>query len=186
MLFDRHVNTAASPHAEADQRALAVQVKADWARETSRRAGTREGAIFKCDSIHLRKSRQQAVQAILIIVIMKKPTKPSWANIKGQLSGFDRAGLLGLVQHLYAANKDNQAFLHARFGLGDDVLKPYKNVIDRWLWQDVFKNHHLGREGEEGDLGLPESHWTAGRAGGTHGVLLRTGRWILRRHCDGR
>jgi len=36
--------------------------------------------------------------------------------------------------------KDNQTFLHARFGLGDDVLKPYKTTIDRWLWPDMFKN----------------------------------------------
>lgn len=50
---------------------------------------------------------------------------------------FDRAGLLGLLQDLYAANKDNQAFLHARLSLGDDVLKPYKTAIDRWLWPDV-------------------------------------------------
>jgi hypothetical protein len=28
----------------------------------------------------------------------------------------------------------------SRFGLGDDVLKPYKATIDRWLWPDVFKN----------------------------------------------
>ena len=27
-----------------------------------------------------------------------------------------------------------------RLGLGDDVLKPYKATIDRWLWLDVFKN----------------------------------------------
>jgi hypothetical protein len=73
-------------------------------------------------------------------VIVNKPRKPSWADIKGQLSEFDRMGLLSLVQDLYAANKENQAFLHARFGLGDDILKPYKNVVDRWLWPDVFKN----------------------------------------------
>jgi len=48
--------------------------------------------------------------------------------------------LIGLVQDLYAASKDNQAFLHARFGLGDDVLKPYKATIDRWLWPDMFKH----------------------------------------------
>ena len=36
--------------------------------------------------------------------------------------------------------KDNQTSLHARFGLGDDVLKPYKTTIDRWLWPDMFKN----------------------------------------------
>lgn len=64
-----------------------------------------------------------------------KPTKstPSWSDVKPKLAEFDRAGLLGLVQDLYAANKDNQAFLHARFGLGDDPLKTYKQVINHWI-----------------------------------------------------
>ena len=35
--------------------------------------------------------------------------------------------------------KKNQAFLHARLGLGEDVLEPYKKTIDRWLWPDVFR-----------------------------------------------
>lgn len=65
---------------------------------------------------------------------------PSWSDVKDKLADIDRQGLIGLVQGLYAASKDNQAFLHARFGLGDDVLKPYKVTIDRWLWPDVFKN----------------------------------------------
>jgi len=65
---------------------------------------------------------------------------PTWSDVKTKLADFDRAGLIGLVQDLYAASKDNQTFLHARFGLGDDVLKPYKTTIDRWLWPDVFKN----------------------------------------------
>jgi hypothetical protein len=64
---------------------------------------------------------------------------PSWRRVKAQLTEFDHAGLLGLVQDLYAASKDNQAFLRARLHLGDDVLKPYKATIDRWLWPDVFK-----------------------------------------------
>ena len=34
----------------------------------------------------------------------------------------------------------NQTFLHARLSLGDDVLKPYKAIINRWLWPDMFKN----------------------------------------------
>jgi hypothetical protein len=38
-------------------------------------------------------------------------------------------GLLGLLQDLYAACKDNQAFLHARLGLGPDQLGPYKATI---------------------------------------------------------
>jgi len=69
-----------------------------------------------------------------------KKTTPSWSDVKIKLADFDRAGLISLVQDLYAASKDNQTFLHARFGLGGDVLKPYKAIIDRWLWPDVFKN----------------------------------------------
>lgn len=72
--------------------------------------------------------------------MMRSGSKPSWSDIKSNLADFDRQGLIGLVHDLYAASKDNQAFLHARFALGDDVLKPYKAMIDRWLWPDVFKN----------------------------------------------
>lgn len=68
--------------------------------------------------------------------------KPTWSDVKRKLGDFDRPELIGLVQDLYAANKDNQAFLHARFGLGDDVLKSYKAAIDRWLCPDVFKNQN--------------------------------------------
>ena len=72
-----------------------------------------------------------------------KKANPSWIDIKAKLADFDRAGLLGLVQDLYAAGKDNQAFLHARLRVGDDVLKPYKATISRWLWPDVFKNQDI-------------------------------------------
>lgn len=65
---------------------------------------------------------------------------PTWRDLKSKLADIDRAKLIGLGQDHYAANKDSQAFLHARFGLGEDVLKPYKATIDRWLWPDVFKN----------------------------------------------
>lgn len=66
-------------------------------------------------------------------------SKPTWANVKAKLAGFDRTALLSLVQNLYAAHKENQAFLHARLGLGEDVLEPYKKTIDRWLWPDVLR-----------------------------------------------
>ncbi|MBS0172633.1 MAG: hypothetical protein JSR64_01200 [Nitrospira sp.] len=69
-----------------------------------------------------------------------KSKTPSWIDVKASLADVDRAGLLALVQDLYAASKDNQIFVDARFGLGDDVLEPYKAIIDRWLWPDVYKN----------------------------------------------
>jgi hypothetical protein len=69
-----------------------------------------------------------------------KKAAPSWSDVKTRLAEFDRAGLLGLLQDLYAASKDNQSFLHTRFGLGGDVLDPYKATIDRWLWPNVYRN----------------------------------------------
>jgi hypothetical protein len=50
---------------------------------------------------------------------------------------------MGLIQDLYAAHKDNQTFLHTRFGLGDDLLKPYKETLKRWLWPDVLRNQFI-------------------------------------------
>jgi len=74
-----------------------------------------------------------------------KPKKaaPSWSDVKARLAEFDRTALLGLVQDLYAASKDNQAFLHTRFGLGGDVLDIYKATIDRWLWPNVYRNQDV-------------------------------------------
>lgn len=51
-------------------------------------------------------------------------------------------GLIGLVQDLYTLHKDNQTFLHTRFGVGEDALKPYKETLDRWLWPDVLRNQN--------------------------------------------
>jgi len=67
-------------------------------------------------------------------------SQPTWTDVKAKLASFDRLGLLGLIQDLYAAHKDNQTFLHARFGLGEDILEPYKETLDRWLWPDVLRN----------------------------------------------
>ena len=67
-------------------------------------------------------------------------SQPTWTDVKAKLAAFDRTALLDLLHHLYTAHKDNQAFLHARFGLGEDVLEPYKKTIGRWLWPDPFRN----------------------------------------------
>lgn len=69
-------------------------------------------------------------------------SQPTWTDVKEKLASFDRKGLLGLIQDLYAAHNDNRTFLHARFGLGEDALQPYKQAIDRWLWPDVFRKQN--------------------------------------------
>ena len=75
--------------------------------------------------------------------VSSRRASPSWSEVKRKLAEFDRAGLLGLLKDLYLASKENQAFLHACFAIGDDVLKPYKATIDRWLWPDVFKRQDI-------------------------------------------
>jgi len=67
-------------------------------------------------------------------------SKPTWSMLKRHLSQLEQKELLALVRDLYAASKDNQAFLHARFALGDDVLEPYKKAISRWVCPDVMRN----------------------------------------------
>jgi len=76
---------------------------------------------------------------------MKKSIKkkPTWTDLKLQLTDLDRPALLALIQDLYAASKSNQAFLHARFALGEDVLEPYKTTIDRWICPDVMRNQDI-------------------------------------------
>ena len=46
--------------------------------------------------------------------------KPAWSDLKRLLAELDRPALLGLIQALYAASKNNQAFLYARFAMGED------------------------------------------------------------------
>jgi hypothetical protein len=43
------------------------------------------------------------------------------------------------VQDLYRASKDNQAFLHARLGVGHDQLQPFKASISRSISPDLMK-----------------------------------------------
>ena len=70
----------------------------------------------------------------------RSKSQPTWTDVKTKLASFDRTALLRLIQDLYAAHKDNRIFLHARFGLGEDSLSPYKETIARWLWPDSFRN----------------------------------------------
>ena len=76
-------------------------------------------------------------------MVRNKNASPTWNDVKTALMDFDRAGLRGLVQDLYSASKDNQAFLHARLGLGHDQLQPFKASISRWISPDLMKGHPI-------------------------------------------
>jgi hypothetical protein len=68
----------------------------------------------------------------------RRESQPAWTDVKARLANFDHEGLLGLIQDLYSAHVENRAFLYARFGLADDVLQPYKNTIEQWIYPDVL------------------------------------------------
>jgi hypothetical protein len=55
----------------------------------------------------------------------------------------ERAGLLGLLQDLYATGKQNQEFLYARLGLCSDQLGPYKAIISRWINPDLMRDQRV-------------------------------------------
>src|SRR3990172_8976370 len=72
----------------------------------------------------------------------KKSTsrKTTWNTVKAAIAGHDKAALVGLIADLYDYSEQNRHFLHARFSLGHDPLKPYKKIIDEALCPDVMKN----------------------------------------------
>jgi hypothetical protein len=72
--------------------------------------------------------------------VAEEKNSPTWIDVKASLLAFDRAGLLGLIQDLYGVSKDNEAFLHARLGLGRNQLKPYKARISKSICPDIMRN----------------------------------------------
>jgi hypothetical protein len=70
-------------------------------------------------------------------------TQPTWSDLKAKLADFDRAKLLGLVADLYAASRENQTFLHARFDLGEEAVEVYKATISRWVYPDFIKGERV-------------------------------------------
>ena len=76
-------------------------------------------------------------------MVRSKNAPPTWSDVRTELLDFDRAGLRGLVQDLYTASKDNQAFLHARLGLGHDPLQPFKASISRSISPDLMKGQPI-------------------------------------------
>lgn len=110
-----------------------------------------------------------------------RETAPSWIDVKTKLATSDHAGLLSLVQDLYAASRDSQAFLHARLHLGDAVLEPYNATIDRWLWPMCSRTRTPRWPHRELQEGV--RHGSA--VGGVDGVLLQAGHGVQLRCRDG-
>jgi hypothetical protein len=96
--------------------------------------------------VYLERAEKLARKTIIerfVAVARSKNASPTWSDVRAALLHFDCAGLRGLVQDLYTASKDNQAFLHARLGLGNDQLQPFKASIVNWICPDLMKNQPI-------------------------------------------
>jgi hypothetical protein len=69
-------------------------------------------------------------------VAKRKSKNPTWSTVKRTVVDMDQKQLVTLVADLYRFSKENQAFLHARFGIGDDPLAPYKETINECMYPD--------------------------------------------------
>ena len=65
---------------------------------------------------------------------------PTWSDVNAAVVNLGQTQLVKLVADLYRLSKENQAFLHARFSVGDDPLGPYKKTIHECMYPDVFSN----------------------------------------------
>jgi hypothetical protein len=93
--------------------------------------------------VYLERAEKLAHKTIIerfVAVVRSKNASPTWSDVRTALLDFDRAGLRGLVQDLYTASKYNQAFLHARLGLGHDQLQPFKACISNGICPDLMNN----------------------------------------------
>lgn len=68
----------------------------------------------------------------------RAPRKPSWTDVKKAVAQMDRKELHKRLADLYRFSGENQAFLHARFGIGRDPLEPYRETIEECMYPDVF------------------------------------------------
>ena len=96
--------------------------------------------------MYLERAKKLAHKTIIerfVAVVHSKDASPTWSDVRAALLHLDRAGPLGLVQDLYTASKDNQAFLRARLGLGHDQLQAFKASISSWICPDVMKNQPI-------------------------------------------
>ncbi|MFN7835548.1 MAG: hypothetical protein ACK5NY_07150 [Burkholderiaceae bacterium] len=75
------------------------------------------------------------------------------------------------MQDLYAASNDNKTFLHTRFGVGDDPLEHYKDVIIQWINPPDFRNQISVSKAKKAQR-LQKGAGPARGPGRTHGVLL--------------
>ena len=74
------------------------------------------------------------------MVAKRKSSRPTWSDVKASVADIEQGKLIQIIGDLYRLSKENQDFLHTRFSIGDDPLKPYKQIIKACMYPDVMSN----------------------------------------------
>ncbi len=75
-----------------------------------------------------------------MILAKQNDAKPTWSDVKSVLVGLDHKKLVELAGDLYRLTKENRDFFHARFGVGQDQLLPYKKTIEECMYPNVYRD----------------------------------------------
>ena len=70
----------------------------------------------------------------------RKKKGPTWSDVKAELVNLDKKQLVKLVADLYRLSIENKSFLNSRFDVGDNPLGPYKKIIKKCMYPDIYSN----------------------------------------------
>lgn len=70
----------------------------------------------------------------------RKQSVQTWSHVKEALANMNTKDLISLLKDLYSLSEKNQLFLHTRFGVTPDILRPYKKLIEACMYPDFEKN----------------------------------------------
>jgi hypothetical protein len=73
----------------------------------------------------------------------RKSSNPSWSDVRHTIENLEQNKIVKLVADLYRFSNENQSFLHARFGIGNDPLAPYKKTIEECMYPDVYTDEPI-------------------------------------------
>jgi len=79
----------------------------------------------------------------MTLMAKRTSSRPTWSDVKVAVDNLDQKQLVKLVADLYRFSKENQAFLHARFAVGDNPLGPYKKKINECMYPDFYSNRPI-------------------------------------------
>ena len=74
------------------------------------------------------------------VVPQRKQNSGTWSEVKLKVAEMSHKDLVKLIGDLYRLSRENQAFLRARFSVGQDPLAPYKKTIEKCMYPNVYSD----------------------------------------------